>query len=74
MKIIAKINEWNGGNYGKSGQYVAIVEPELFKNGKMKKTGFKEIERLETLKDGFRCRGASHSESISEVIYTFVTK
>lgn len=37
MRIIAKINEWNGGNYGRSGQYVAIVEPELFKNGKIKK-------------------------------------
>ena len=74
MRLIAKINEWTCGTYGRSGKYGGIVEPELLKNGKMKKTGFKEIERLETLKDGYRCSGASHSESIAEIIYTFVTK
>lgn len=74
MKVIAKINEWNGGNYGRSGQYVAIIEPEYFKNGKMKKTGFKVIEHLETIKNGNRYNGALHSESIGEIIYIFVTK
>lgn len=37
MKIKALIREFNGGRYGRSGEYIAIVEPQLFKNGKIKK-------------------------------------
>ena len=68
MKIKAVIKVWNGGSYGRMGEYTAIVEPELFKNGKIKTSKFKLIEILETTKKGYRSGSANSSENISEVL------
>lgn len=68
MRIKALIREYNGGRYGKMGEYIAIVEPQLFKNGKIKKSGFKLIKYIETVKSGYRYGNATHNESIREVL------
>ena len=69
MKVKAIIREYNGGRYGRMGEYVAIIEPAFFKNGEMKKTGFSVIEKLEVTKNGYRANGnATHTESIYKVI------
>ena len=69
MKAKAIINVYNGGKYGRMGQYIAIIEPVFFKNGKMKKTGFRTIEVIEQIKKGYRAtNNATQTESIGEII------
>lgn len=67
-KIKALIREWNGGRYGKSAEYIAVIEPEYFKNGSIKKGSFRVIEVLETTKKGYRYGNANHSEQIADIL------
>lgn len=67
-KVKAKINEYNGGKYGRSGQYIAIIKPEYFKNGNIKAQSFTVIEKVETIKKGYNYGTATHSESICDVL------
>lgn len=67
-RIKAVIREFNGGRYGKSGEYVAIVEPEYFKNGNYKKQTFRTIEVLEVRKKGYGYGNCNHSEQIADII------
>jgi len=69
--IKARIKTWSGGKYGRCGEYIAIVQPEYFKNGKIKKTDFKVIKTLGTVKKGYHHQCANYSESIAEVIEDF---
>ena len=67
-RIIARIREFNGGRYGRTGESIAIIEPEYFKNGEVKHSIFRRIETLETLKKGYSYAGASHNEQIIEIL------
>lgn len=68
-KIKARITEYNGGRYGRSGEYVAIIEPQYFKNGNMRKSDFRVVEVLEIRRKGYRANCcATHTESIAEVM------
>lgn len=65
----AVIREYNGGKYGRTGEYIADITPKYFKNGKMMKTGFIVNEVLEVVKKGYRATSnATHTESIWKVI------
>lgn len=66
--IKALIRTYSGGKWGRSGEYIAIVEPKYFKNGNMQKSGFRVIEKLEVLKRGYHHPCANYSESIAEVL------
>ena len=67
MKAIIRV--YNGGKYGRMGEYVADITPEYFKNGKMKKTGFRVNEVIEITKKGYRaCSSATQTESIWKII------
>lgn len=66
--VIAKIREFNGGRYGRMGEYIAKVKPEYFKNGNVKSTIFTKLETLETIKKGYRCSNAKQSEQIVLII------
>lgn len=68
MKVKAIIETYSGGRYGRSGEYIAIVEPQFFKNGNMKKTNFNVVETLETIKKGYRHHCANYSERIYKVM------
>lgn len=68
MKVKATIETWSGGKYGRPGEYVAIVEPYFFKNGNMKKTGFRVIKTLEIIKKGYHHQCANYSERIAKVM------
>ena len=68
MKVKAKIGVYNGGRYGRNGEYIAVIEPRFFKNGNMKKSDFKVIETLEITKKGYNYGNAPCSESIKEII------
>jgi len=68
MKIKARIKTFAGGLYGRSGEYIAIVRPQFFKNGNMKKTKFTVIETLEVIKKGYHHHCAKYSETIDEVL------
>ena len=67
-KIKAVIQEFNGGKYGKMGEYVAIVKPQYFKNGNMKKSGFTVDKIIETRKKGYGYSGCAHAERIAKVL------
>lgn len=68
--VKAIIEEYNGGRYGRKGKYLAIIKPEFFKNGKIIRSNFKVIERLETIKKGYAASGnAIHSERIGSIIF-----
>lgn len=68
MKIKARIQTFNSGSKGRSGEYIAIVKPQLFKSGKMKKTQFEVVEILETTRKEWGAHGCHHSETIAEVL------
>lgn len=68
MKVKALIETYSGGKYGRPGKYIAIVEPQFFKNGNMKKTGFTVIEKIETIKKGYHHQCANYSERIAEIL------
>lgn len=68
MKVTALIETYSGGKYGRPGEYIAIVEPQFFKNGKMKKSNFKVIQVLETIKKGYHHHCANYSERIAKVM------
>ena len=68
MTVKALIRTYSGGKYGRSGEYIAIVEPKYFKNGNMKKTDFRVVEKLEVIKKGYHHQCANYSESIAEVL------
>jgi hypothetical protein len=68
MKIKAIIEEYNGGKYGRPGEYIAVVEPAFFKNGKIKKTGFNVIQLIEITKSGYGYGNATHAERIKTVL------
>ena len=67
-KVKAVINVFNGGKYGKNGQYVAIIKPEYFGNGNIKHQSFTVVEELETLKRGYSYGSARQRESIGEIL------
>lgn len=50
---IATVEVFNGGRYGKPEIFKALIEPSYFNNGKMKKTDFTIVKRLETIKKGY---------------------
>lgn len=49
-RVKARVKEFNGGQYGRGGEYIAVIQPEYFKNGRYKKQSFKVIETIETIK------------------------
>lgn len=63
----ARIREWNGGQYGKMGEYIAEIEPQYFKNGNIKKSKFDISEIYETIKKGYGYRGSSKSYQIVSI-------
>lgn len=67
-KVKAVIREFNGGRYGKAGEYIAIVELCYFKNGKFKKTDFRLVEFVERTKKGYGCGNCRHTESIEDIL------
>lgn len=68
-KIKARITVYNGGRYGRPDEFIAIIKPEYFKNGNIKKSDFTIIEELETIKKGYNYGGiATSSVVISEII------
>ena len=70
-RVKAIIAEYNGGRYGRSGEYIAIIKPEYFNNGNMKAGGFTVIEKLETIRAGYGYPGANHNESIKEILEVY---
>ena len=66
--IKAEITEYNGGKYGRSGQYIAIVKPQYFKNGNLKKTDFTVVEKIEEIKKGYGYGSATHTEAITDIL------
>lgn len=67
MKAI--IREYNGGKWGRMGEYIADITPQYFKNGNMKKTGFRVNKVYEVTKKGYRVNcNATHTESIWKII------
>lgn len=67
--IKARITVYNGGRYGRPDEFIAIIKPEYFKNGKIKKTDFTIIEELERIKKGYNYGGiAASSAVISEIL------
>lgn len=67
--IKARITVYNGGRYGRPDEFIAIIKPEYFKNGNIKKTDFTIIEELETIKKGYNYGGiAATSAVISEIL------
>ena len=66
--VKAIIQEYNGGKYGRMGEYVAIIKPCFFKNGKIIRSQFEVVETLETLKKGYRYGNATYSERIGTII------
>ena len=67
-KVLAIINEYNGGKWGRSGQYAAIIKPHYFKNGNIKRQSFTVVEVVETIKKGYGYGGCNHSESICAIL------
>ena len=64
----AQINVHNGGRNGCKEVYTAIIKPHYFKNGKVKKTQFTEVKRLQTLQSGYNYhRTATQSASIAKL-------
>ena len=68
MKVKACIQEWNGGKWGRMGEYIAIITPRFFKNGNLKKTDFVEHEVLEVIKKGYNYGTAKCVKSIKYII------
>jgi hypothetical protein len=67
--IKARITVYNGGKYGRPDEFIAIIKPEYFKNGNIKKSNFTIIEKLQTIKQGYNFRGSAISSAvISEII------
>lgn len=67
--IKARITVYNGGKYGRPDEFIAIIKPEYFKNGNIKKSNFTIIEELETIKKGYNYGGnATSSAVISEIL------
>lgn len=67
MKAIIRV--YNGGKYGRMGEYIADITPAYFKNGNMKKTGFTVNRVIEVTKKGYRaCSSATQTESIFKVL------
>ena len=67
-KVLAVVSVYNGGKWGKMERYAAEIAPQYFKNGKMKRSGFRVINRVETLQKGYRSQGAAQSESITAIL------
>lgn len=68
MTVKARIKTYAGGKWGRSGEYIAIVKPEFFKNGNMKKSNFTVVATLEVIKKGYHHRCARYSERISRIM------
>ena len=67
-KVKAIIREYNGGKYGRTGEYIAIVKPHYFKNGNYKKQSFDVVEVIEVIKKGYGYSGCNHSEQIADIL------
>lgn len=67
-RVKAVIREYNSGRYGRMGEYIAIVEPQYFKNGNIKKSGFTVIETIEQIKKGYGYGNCKHSEVIHDIL------
>lgn len=67
--VKAVIEEYNGGRYGRKGEYVAIIKPKFFKNGGIIRSNFDVVEKLETIKKGYAASSnATHAERIGSII------
>lgn len=69
-RVKALIGQYFGGRYGRSGEYIAWIEPEYFKNGNMIKSRFRVIEVVEVIKKGYGHGSCRHSETIKAVLAT----
>lgn len=67
-KFLVKIAVYNGGSYGRKGEYIAEVMPKFFKNGNMKKSDFVVVNVVEVLKKGYKYGTAKSVETIEEII------
>ena len=67
--VKAIIKEYNGGRYGRKGEYLAVIKPKFFKNGGIIRSNFEVVERLETIKKGYRASGnTTHAERVGSII------
>lgn len=65
----ARIQVFCGGRYGRSGEYIAEIIPEYFKNGNMKRTKFQVVAKtIEVTKKWYKYGNATVSERIKEII------
>lgn len=67
-KVKALINEYNGGKWGRDGQYIAIIEPKYYNNGDYARHLFKVVEVLEVVKQGYRYTKHGNCEQIYEIL------
>lgn len=70
VKMVAKVivKVLNGGKFSNNEEYVAIVQPKLTKKGKVVSTGFKVIDRLKVIKNGYKYRTAKSVEIIIKIL------
>ena len=66
--MLARIKEFNGGRYGKTGEYIAEIKPEYFKNGNIKRSVFTVLDIKETIKKGYGYGNASKAWQIVSII------
>ena len=66
--FLAKISVYCSGKCGSSGEYVAEIIPQYFKNGKMKKSGFIVLKEIETIKKAYCYGNATKTETVTEII------
>lgn len=66
--VTARIKTYAGGQYGRSGEYIARIIPRYFKNGKMVKSDFQIIEVLEVIKKGYHYPTARYEEKIDGIL------
>ena len=67
-KVKAMIYEYNGGRYGRTGKYIAMITPKYFKNGNLKKGDFIEHDVVEIIQKGYNYGNAKSSKSIQYII------
>lgn len=65
-----RIVEWYGGRVvgiNRTGEYIAIIKPQYFKNGDLMRTRFTVVKVLETIKNGYGCGQCAYAKRIAEV-------
>ena len=67
-KVKALINEYNGGKWGRDGQYIAIIKPKYHNNGDYARNLFEVVEVVEVIKQGYRYTKRGNCEHIVDVL------